>query len=235
MPKHAEDFPVNPPEKAVGHDPTKPVGYKNPPRNTQYKEGQSGNPAGRPKVDRSCYGLMKEDLDRKCLIEENGKWIWVTDLEALAKSTVDAGIRGKAVPEDLLLKYAKPDDTPMGGGWEIVNVKREEDIPADAADRLFPSERPQHTRSQTSQPRSPKGRRNGQMKFGELINEELDKPISVEEDGKTITMTKRQFWMRRILNDAKKGNRRALRLFDKIYKPDQPPPGYVRRFYFVDG
>lgn len=33
----------------VGHDPDKPVGFKNPPVAPQFRKGQSGNPKGRPK------------------------------------------------------------------------------------------------------------------------------------------------------------------------------------------
>ena len=39
------------------------VGYKKPPKHTQFQPGQSGNPAGRPPKSRNLKRLVDEVLD----------------------------------------------------------------------------------------------------------------------------------------------------------------------------
>ena len=39
------------------------TGYKDPPENTQYKKGQSGNPAGKKPGERRLATIMKEMMD----------------------------------------------------------------------------------------------------------------------------------------------------------------------------
>lgn len=41
----------------------KPVGYRNPPKHTRWKRGQSGNPRGRPKGSKNTKTLLREVLD----------------------------------------------------------------------------------------------------------------------------------------------------------------------------
>ena len=49
------------------------VGYKNPPKSTQFKKGQSGNPAGRKKkpVPKSLLEAMLLELSDTITIKEN--------------------------------------------------------------------------------------------------------------------------------------------------------------------
>ena len=41
------------------------IGYRKPPKHTQFKKGQSGNPKGRPKRSESFGQLVREALDEK--------------------------------------------------------------------------------------------------------------------------------------------------------------------------
>lgn len=48
------------------------VGYKKPPKNTRFKPGQSGNPNGRPKTQKSNQDIFEEILMGQVTLVENG-------------------------------------------------------------------------------------------------------------------------------------------------------------------
>lgn len=50
-----------------------PVGYGRPPRHSQFKPGESGNPKGRPKKKKSLGSLLHEVLFRPVTIKKNGR------------------------------------------------------------------------------------------------------------------------------------------------------------------
>lgn len=78
------------------------VGYKNPPKNTQFKKGQSGNPKGRPKKSLK-QGIAQEDLIKMILddakepvtITANGKTQEMSSLAAMIKAMKLQAIAGK--------------------------------------------------------------------------------------------------------------------------------------------
>lgn len=61
------------------------VGYKKPPKHTQFQPGQSGNPAGRPPRSRNMKLLVQEILDEKIALTENGNTLVVSKREALVR------------------------------------------------------------------------------------------------------------------------------------------------------
>jgi len=66
---------------------------------------------------------------------------------------------------------------------------------------------PKHTRFQKGcRPPNPKGRPKKQFNLAELIRKELDKQITVRENGQAMRMTIREAWMRRMINEAIKAN-----------------------------
>lgn len=78
------------------------VGYGKPPTHSQFRPGQSGNPNGRPKGARSPFVLLREELQRKVTLRENGTVTTVTKLEAVMKRVVADTLSGKASQTKLL-------------------------------------------------------------------------------------------------------------------------------------
>ena len=48
-------------------------GYKRPPKHAQYKKGQSGNPAGRPKGSKSLGSVLRKTLRKRVVASSNGE------------------------------------------------------------------------------------------------------------------------------------------------------------------
>lgn len=130
------DIPENHPQD--GQDPEKDSkGYKigrgRPPKDKQWKPGQSGNPDGRrkPKPSKPSYG----DICNRILLErvpgqENGKPVSLSRAKAWVKGLVYRGaILGNPVDEDILLMFEKPWDSAPTKWWEFRLVDSEDDIP----------------------------------------------------------------------------------------------------------
>ena len=85
------------------------VGYGRPPRHTQFKPGQSGNPKGRPKQNKSLPALLKDTLFRRVTINDKGKRRKVPYIEAfldrLAHMSVNGDPRARHDLLDLIKSY----------------------------------------------------------------------------------------------------------------------------------
>ena len=78
-------------------DPDYKVGYKHPPKHTQFQKGNKGNPKGRKsKKGRPIMELLLEELDKKIRINEGGETKEIT--KDLSKSL----ILGKPIPRNNL-------------------------------------------------------------------------------------------------------------------------------------
>jgi hypothetical protein len=80
------------------------VGYRRPPKATRFKQGQSGNPKGRPKARKSVGTLLEENFYRKIPITENGKRREITMLEAILRQLVNGAVKGDMRSIDRVLK-----------------------------------------------------------------------------------------------------------------------------------
>lgn len=80
------------------------VGYKKPPKHTQFKSGQSGNPRGRPKGTRNLATDLKEELQEKILVTEGGKQRETTKQRAMIKSLLAKALKGDVRAIGVLLK-----------------------------------------------------------------------------------------------------------------------------------
>ncbi len=79
------------------------VGYRKPPRHTQFQKGQSGNPNGRPKGSKNLATLISSVLKERVTITENGKRRTITKLEAMTKQLANKGASGDPKATQLLL------------------------------------------------------------------------------------------------------------------------------------
>ena len=79
------------------------IGYKRPPKNTQFKKGQSGNPKGRPKAAKNIATDIKEELEEVVQITEGGQVKTVTKQRALIKSLLAKAGKGDVRAAQTLL------------------------------------------------------------------------------------------------------------------------------------
>ena len=79
-------------------DPSRPeyeVGYRKPPRHTQFKKGQSGNPRGRPKGSKNFDSMVAHELSEEMDIRENGRLKRMSKLRLSAKQVANGAAAGK--------------------------------------------------------------------------------------------------------------------------------------------
>lgn len=77
---------------------------RNPPKDTRFRPGQSGNPGGRPKGRKNMKTVIEKELAKRVTITENGKERQVTKREVVAQRLVHDSMKGKHRATDLLLR-----------------------------------------------------------------------------------------------------------------------------------
>jgi len=70
---------------------------------------------------------------------------------------------------------------------------------------------PEHTRFRKGQSGNPRGRPKGSKNFRTLIEQELEQRLEVNENGKTVRLSKREIIAKKLVNEAATGNPRAWR------------------------
>jgi hypothetical protein len=89
------------------------VGYKKPPKHTQFRAGQSGNPKGRPKKVATVNEVfMKELQSLVSMTTSNGKKRKISVLQAIAKRQANLAVNGDPKAARLVLdqlRELKPD------------------------------------------------------------------------------------------------------------------------------
>ena len=83
------------------------VGYCSPPRNTQFKKGQSGNPKGRPKGSRDLVTTFMKAGNERIRITQNGRTRTITKFKASMTQLMNKAASGdiRAIRE--LLKWCE--------------------------------------------------------------------------------------------------------------------------------
>ena len=79
------------------------VGYKKPPKQGQFKSGQSGNPKGRPKGLQNLSTDLQEELEQKILITEANKSQEVTKQRAMIKTLFAKALKGETRAANVLI------------------------------------------------------------------------------------------------------------------------------------
>ena len=80
------------------------VGYKQPPFQTRFKKGRSGNPQGRPKQSWSGRSLLKEALETSLTVTENGIARKMPQRDILFRSLLAKAIKGDTRSLAMVLK-----------------------------------------------------------------------------------------------------------------------------------
>jgi hypothetical protein len=88
-------------------------GYKKPPSHSQFKKGQSGNPAGRPKGARNVSSLLEKILFSPFKYTEGGKQKSSTRIDFLLKRLVNDAMKGDHKAVQILFVALR-----NGGGFE---------------------------------------------------------------------------------------------------------------------
>ena len=92
------------PPRRPGKDEPYEVGYCKPPKHTRFKPGQSGNPRGRPKAEKSLGAALNDALKAKVKMRQNGKEHVVSRRQAFVLRVVTDAIQGKVSSQRMLVK-----------------------------------------------------------------------------------------------------------------------------------
>lgn len=83
------------------------VGYAKPPREHQFRPGQSGNPRGRPKGSKNISTLFEQALTAKQPVREGGKVRRRQNIEILIQQLVLKALKGDPRAADKVLDYCE--------------------------------------------------------------------------------------------------------------------------------
>lgn len=89
------------------------VGYRKPPKDKQFKPGQSGNCRGRPKGSKSFSTALEAELQSFIPITENGKRRMISKMRAIAKQIITKAAAGDMKAIGLYLKEIRRYDELM--------------------------------------------------------------------------------------------------------------------------
>jgi hypothetical protein len=90
------------------------VGFMKPPRHTQFKPGQSGNPYGRPKKTDTVADVLRKELNTRITVVKDGKRQRLPMLRAIIKQNLNLAAKGDSRAFGNLLKALKA-HRPDGG------------------------------------------------------------------------------------------------------------------------
>ena len=104
-----------PPKKTPGDY---EVGYRRPPRDSQFRPGQSGNPKGRPKGQPTMQEIFIREASRAVRIQVGGRIESVTTIEAAIRKLFNMAASGDLRAMTLILTASARQDAASGGPSE---------------------------------------------------------------------------------------------------------------------
>jgi hypothetical protein len=87
------------------------VGYRKPPKQTRFKKGTSGNPAGRPRGSKNINTLLSEEFQRRVAVREGGRPKEMTKLQAAVTQFVNKLVSGDPRFTPLLFRLAEKQES----------------------------------------------------------------------------------------------------------------------------
>jgi hypothetical protein len=95
------------------------IGYENPPKDSRFRAGQSGNPKGRPPGSKSRKEIVEEIAGEMHLVDEGGDCRWRSVLElvllSLRNRSLEGNVRAFRIVSDLIVKYEPQESEKVGG------------------------------------------------------------------------------------------------------------------------
>lgn len=88
------------------------VGYGMPPKFTQFRPGQSGNPKGRPKGARNRLSMAREALEQMIVVKKNGRRRKMTAREAAFLQLAEKASSGDLKALNFLLSFEQQEHPP---------------------------------------------------------------------------------------------------------------------------
>ncbi|KRS19181.1 DUF5681 domain-containing protein [Roseovarius indicus] len=113
------------------------VGYGKPPKHSQFKKGQSGNPKGRPKGSKNVATIFRERLFSTVNIKENGRRKQITMIEALFRTLLKSGLEGDARAQDRLIKLLPLADADASDAEQDAQIVRTDQTDEDVLRYFF--------------------------------------------------------------------------------------------------
>jgi len=117
------------------------IGYCNPPKHSQFKKGQSGNPKGRKKGSKDHNKLLQDELSQLIQVKEGNTTISMSKREAIIKQTVNRAVKGDLKAARMIMDMdaemqaqiqtafmaatVKQSDADMIKDWETRNGQRQ--------------------------------------------------------------------------------------------------------------
>jgi hypothetical protein len=83
------------------------VGYGKPPKATQFRKGQSGNPSGRPSKRPTLADAARKALNSQVGVRDGDKVRRITQFEAVVRRQLEMAMKGDQKAADLVLRLAQ--------------------------------------------------------------------------------------------------------------------------------